>query len=230
VTGQQISFDLGPDKTVCNQTSVTLSTGVTASQVSFLWSTGETTPSINVAQSGKYSVSVSGDCGTSSDNISVQFEASPPSISLGIDQVLCEFNPVLLTPIANPSDYKFLWQDNSTASSFQVTDFGKYWVTVKNDCGSVSDTITFTKYIGQVGFVPNVITPNGDDLNEYFKIDDSLKGNVSLFVMNRWGKVVYQSSSYMNDWSGSDLSPGVYYVVIKGSCIEDTKDWLTILH
>ena len=225
----QVDFDLGSDTTTCSQQLMTLTILVTDPQAQFLWSTGEATPSISVSKSGTYSATVTGVCGIATDKINVKFESSPSPISLGADQTFCEFKPILLDPLTNSKGYHFLWQDNSTDSVFHAKDFGKYWVTVRNECGAVSDTITYTTYKSKVGFVPNVITPNGDDLNEYFKIDDKLTGNVSLLVMNRWGKVVYQSSSYINDWSGGDLSPGTYYVVIQGPCIEETKDWLTIL-
>jgi hypothetical protein len=229
--GQKIDFDLGPDKTACNPSSVTLSTGITDPQVSFLWNTGETTSSINVNKSGTYSVAVAGACGITTDNVAVQFESSPPSISLGIDKTFCDFAPILLDPLINSKGYQFLWQDGSTDSVFQVKDFGKYWVNVKNNCGTVSDTVTYVRYKGQIGFLPNVITPNnGDELNQYFKIDETLKGNVSLVVMNRWGKEVYRSAAYENDWDGDNLSPGVYYIVLGGPCIEEIRDWLTILH
>lgn len=229
-SGAKASLDLGPDKIVCNQTSITLSTGISDPQFSILWSTGEVTPSINVTQSGTYSVNVSGICGSQMDNIKVLIESNPPSISLGLDQASCEFKPTTLTPLIDPTGYQFLWQNNSTGPSFQVDDFGKYWVTIKNDCGQVSDTVTFTKYKRLVNFVPNVITPNGDELNQYFKIDEEVKGSVSVLVLNRWGKQVYQSSSYQNDWDGGDLSSGTYYVVINGGCINEVKSWLTIIH
>jgi len=161
----QINFDLGSDKVISNQPSVTLSTGITDPQFSILWNTGQTTSTINVTQSGKYVAKVSGLCGSVKDSVSVLIESTPPAISLGDDQSSCIFEPITLSPLANSSGYQLTWQDNSNATSFQARDFGKYWVTVKNDCGVASDTITFTKYKQQVNFIPNVITPNGDAIN-----------------------------------------------------------------
>jgi hypothetical protein len=195
-----------------------------------LWNTGQTTSTINVTQSGKYVAKVSGLCGSVKDSVSVLIESTPPAISLGDDQSSCIFEPITLSPLANSSGYQLTWQDNSNATSFQARDFGKYWVTVKNDCGVASDTITFTKYKQQVNFIPNVITPNGDAFNQYFKVDETLAGNVSLIVLNRWGKEVYRSASYENNWDGGSLSPGVYYIVLTGLCIEEIRDSLTIIH
>lgn len=152
------------------------------------------------------------------------------SFSLGVDQSLCELKPFTLQPLKDPTGLTFTWQDNSHQSTFLVSDYGKYWVTVSDGCSLYTDTITFTKPLDKISLVPNAITPNGDTTNQYFKIDDGLKGNVSLLVLNRWGKEVYKSSSYKNDWDGGGLSPGTYYIVISGPCIEEVRDWLTIIH
>jgi gliding motility-associated-like protein len=60
--------------------------------------------------------------------------------------------------------------------------------------------------------IPNVFTPNGDAFNQRFFIPKlSLFGQVELVVVDRWGKQVFYSSHYQNDWEGSGLSSGVYY-------------------
>jgi gliding motility-associated-like protein len=64
--------------------------------------------------------------------------------------------------------------------------------------------------------IPNVITPNGDGYNDKFVIDniDKLVSS-QLIIYNRWGKKVYESNNYQNDWDGDNLSDGVYYYVLK---------------
>ena len=52
-------------------------------------------------------------------------------------------------------------------------------------------------------FVPSVITPNGDGLNDYFKIAENI-GNVELIVINRWGNEEYRNKNYLNDWEGQN--------------------------
>ncbi|MBX2898529.1 MAG: gliding motility-associated C-terminal domain-containing protein [Cyclobacteriaceae bacterium] len=59
-------------------------------------------------------------------------------------------------------------------------------------------------------YVPNIFTPNNDGHNDVFEIRN-LPVNSKLIITNRWGKQVFASSNYQNDWTGDDASDGVYY-------------------
>ncbi|MFO0506239.1 MAG: gliding motility-associated C-terminal domain-containing protein, partial [Chryseotalea sp.] len=52
---------------------------------------------------------------------------------------------------------------------------------------------------------------------------------VSVSIVNRWGKTVYQSKDYQNDWSGEGLAAGVYYYEVQISGLTVCKDWLHIV-
>ncbi len=72
----------------------------------------------------------------------------------------------------------------------------------------INDSLTF----------PNIITPNGDGLNDFFVIkgltSDAYPNN-QLVIYNRWGKVVYESNNYQNNFDGKGLPDGVYFYIFK---------------
>lgn len=87
--------------------------------------------------------------------------------------------------------------------------------------------------------VYNEFSPNGDGVNDYFKIDciSRYPGN-TLQVYNRWGNIVFQTKSYKNDWDGTpngramvqpedQLPVGTYYYILDlGDGSEPRTDWL----
>lgn len=150
-------------------------------------------------------------------------------IDLGEDESPCNLSPKILNPLADTTGFQFLWQDGSTLSTFQVTDFGTYWLTVDNGCVDATDTLQISKVEVDDLNVPNVFTPNGDLINQFFEIDQRMLG-VGLVIYNRWGKQVYQSLNYQNDWDGADLPAGVYFYCLKGvNCINEKRGTLSIL-
>lgn len=85
-------------------------------------------------------------------------------------------------------------------------------------------------YVGEcpIGFIPNVISPDKDGLNEFFVIEN-LQPNSQLTIHNRWGNVVYQSNNYQNNWDGENLSDGGYYYILQLPFGTTKKGTVTIL-
>lgn len=120
------------------------------------------------------------------------------------------------------------------------TEIGDYTaaLTVFNQYGC--DTVYFktVKVLPIKLSIPNVITPNGDNINDVLIItegSDDEEGNglksttadggirplsayykkTSLTIFNRQGRILYESADYNNDWGGEGLSDGVYFYVLK---------------
>lgn len=82
-----------------------------------------------------------------------------------------------------------------------------------------SDTICKWLKIEIDVWVPNVMTPNNDDLNDEFKI--SIKGHTEydLIIFNRWGEKVFESDQFNYRWNGdvfNTLGPcpaGTYFYI-----------------
>jgi gliding motility-associated-like protein len=81
--------------------------------------------------------------------------------------------------------------------------------------------------------IPNVLTPNGDGLNDIFVIRNLLVYDYrKIVIFNRWGKAVYTSEGYNNDWDGKGVSDGVYFVVVtilNNGVLEEHTGNITIL-
>jgi gliding motility-associated-like protein len=68
-------------------------------------------------------------------------------------------------------------------------------------------------------FVPNVFTPNGDDVNDEFCVAYKSITSFQCWVYNRWGREVYMWTDPTKGWNGKingkDATPGAYFYVIK---------------
>ena len=85
-------------------------------------------------------------------------------------------------------------------------------------CSDSTDrSITITT--GYKIFIPNSFSPNGDDINDYFRpLGEGIK-SYHITIFNRWGQQVYASYDYENGWdgrnyAGSIVIPGAYYFKI----------------
>ena len=79
--------------------------------------------------------------------------------------------------------------------------------------------------------IPNIVTANGDYVNDEFYITN-LKPNSKLVIQNRWGNVVFESDNYKNNWGGIDitgekLDDGVYFYQL---ITADGKMWQGNVH
>lgn len=62
---------------------------------------------------------------------------------------------------------------------------------------------------------PNVITPDGDNVNDLFELDITNAANVELVITNRWGNVMFKGTNLNPTWdgkvNGNVVSDGVYF-------------------
>lgn len=70
-----------------------------------------------------------------------------------------------------------------------------------------------------VFIIPNVISPNGDGMNDFFFIKGLTEPGVSLKIFDRWGDLIYLTDDYKNNWggeagNGKKLSDGVYFYLV----------------
>ena len=97
-----------------------------------------------------------------------------------------------------------------------------------NDCESGLSTlpIEIINFSTHDVFIPNVITPNSDQKNDYFFVPSSplrhcLGDFQEVRIQNRWGKTVYHSQDENFQWHPSrKVSAGVYFYSIRFSNVK----------
>ncbi len=93
-----------------------------------------------------------------------------------------------------------------------------YNICVEN-CPELCDTATvFIDVTGEL-VIPDIITPNGDGVNDNLVIVGlEYYPENEVYIYNRWGNEVYHQINYQNDWSGTyenNLLPmGTYFFVV----------------
>lgn len=216
--------DLGADQFICRGGNLTLDAG--AGYASYMWEDGSTSSTYTAHHEGLFSVTVSSNDGCyHSDTIALTYYQNPHA-DLGTDFETC-------TPVGNFIASKglsyetYLWQDGSTLPYFAYTQEGSYSVAVSNPC-FVTDIDTITIYKIEL-FIPNLITPNDDGLNDEFKMGGLLFPRGKLEIYNSYGARVYQQEQYDYTWSGKGLSDGIYYYTFQYPSCENRNGWIQVI-
>ena len=168
---------------------------------------------------GQYQVSVTNGCGMTTSSIIVPYITSP-TVNLGPDFELCPDSTQLVSTQQERLT-SYLWSEGSQSETLLIEMPDTYTLTASNVCGTAIDTLNVP--LGNCDcalFLPNVMTPNGDQINDAFEpLYPCRVTQFDLNIFDRWGKEVFTSSSYDQRWDGScgsGLCPsGVYYYVIK---------------
>jgi gliding motility-associated-like protein len=152
--------NLGNDYQLSDGEVLTLDAGNTGS--TYLWSTGETTKTIQVRTSGTYNVRVTNAQGCSaSDEIIVTSINDIFVIELGPNKNICQGEEVVLDPKPNLNkNYTYLWNTGATTSTLTVSQSGTYVVTVRDtdDGYEKTDNITVTVHPLPIVDLGNTLT------------------------------------------------------------------------
>lgn len=103
-------------------------------------------------------------------------------------------------------------------------------LTAKNSLLGCEDSASARVRIGNPLFIPNLISPNGDELNDGFQIRGIRPSIWNLDVFDRWGKNVFTTSAYDLNWKGESLVSGVYFYVLENpDGIRRFSGWIEIV-
>ncbi|WNJ18168.1 gliding motility-associated C-terminal domain-containing protein [Pontibacter sp. G13] len=107
---------------------------------------------------------------------------------------------------------------NQKHPSHVYSNPGMYWVslTIRDEVGCKH---TITKGPIQVLqpnlFIPNVFSPNGDGINDVFKVEYEGNEPVYIEIFDRWGLIVFRGGASQETWDGGDQPEGVYFYIVR---------------
>lgn len=180
------------------------------------------------AQGGNYTVELTTAYLCGLDTIVDVFDGTvrileTPDISLGGDTFICT-SSFRLRVHENSYGYDLLWYPGGeTDTAITITEAGTYALWANN--GGCTDTDTLEVAFSTDFLIPNVITPNGDGVNDFWRIfttPDCHDFN-DLKIYNRWGELVFSTPVPISvAWDGrtafgAPVEPGVYYYVLDGA-------------
>ena len=179
---------------ICYGETLTINAGV--ENVSWKWSTGETTATVNYTKPGNYSVLLTNSEGCGYTHNFTISDENQPKINV-INQTNTSIE-VVASGGAKPYKYYFngVAQNaniltNPTASSYTVQ------VESASGCLGEPKTIYFIK-------INNAFSPNDDGINDYWTIENLNKmENISLTIVDRYGAKVFEAKDKNNIiWDG----------------------------
>ncbi|WP_290709330.1 gliding motility-associated C-terminal domain-containing protein, partial [Flavihumibacter sp. CACIAM 22H1] len=132
-------LSLGIDPIICQDQAITLAPDNLGYPV-YNWSTGASSASISITSPGLYWVEASNSFGCRyRDSVTVS-RAIPLLVDLGVDQSLCE--PATFVVNAPAGGDQYLWSTGATTTSLSIAQSGRYYVDIRKDGCTYSDTLT----------------------------------------------------------------------------------------
>lgn len=182
---------------ICSGATITLNAGNPG--MSYLWSTGATTQTINSTIGvTNYSVVIttpSPEFCTKTKNFTIT-EHTPPSI----DEVLINGNTAtIITATTGDFEYSIDGSNYQISNVFLIPEGGLYTAYVREKHGCGFDFRTFV-----IITIPQFFTPNNDGNNDTWIIKGLMNySNASVKIFDRFGKLITKLNATNYSWDGT---------------------------
>ena len=205
---------------------------------SYFWDNAEILAHANVCP-GSHWVEVSDNDGCI---VRADFDIDPLLIALDPADLIIECNlenldvEITADATGGTEPYTYAWSNGSTENSINLSlSPGNYIVTVMDNNSCTEDTV-FIIATMTAECIPNVFTPNGDNVNDTWSLEDTfLYSDSEVRIYGRYGKLMFQSVGYDRPWDGknekgNDVPDGAYFYSIEiGHNFDAIKGSVTIL-
>ena len=194
-----------------------------------------------------------------SDTVPIRLNPAPMA-NAGPDLFICPTDSVALGDPAQPG-IRYRWANregtvSSTQAQLSVAGLAPrfegpyllayaFGLTATSDSGcQAEDSVQVTVYPYNARWsdgtvhcqvepplLPNLISPNGDKLNDLFHIPGLERlGGGKLDIYDRWGAPVYTQPAYRNDWDAAGLAAGIYFYRLQVPAPGwDLKGWVEVV-
>lgn len=164
------------------------------------------------------------------DTVTINLLPSPDiAIETAYTYIDCSSLPVISVTATGADSYLWYPGDfvlDSTSSTTVIFPNSSMYMNVRgeqNGCYSYDSIYVEVRGQGKI-VIPNAFSPNGDNMNDLFKIDYACNFTLETFVIyNRWGEMVFSTNDINQGWDGiykgSIADLGVYMYAIKGKSI-----------
>ena len=198
-------------------------------------------------ESGSYSVQVDlGSC-SASGSIELESELFDATINVSDENIMepGDSLTVIVSVTANNPDYQWFLNGSliggAIEDTYLATEFGNYSVIITENTGC-NGSREFNFAIVEpydpfpvVENIPNMISPNGDGINDTWVIPTQYVSgtDTQVLIMTNQGDVVLNTNEYQNNWPTEQLNltsvNQVYYYIITPPDQETKKGSITVI-
>lgn len=209
---------VGPGKGICLGESTRLGA---SGAWPLVWSTGDTATQIVVnpdTSTTYYVVGYNQGCPSEGQSVYVSvidefpiaaFTANPDS---GWIPLTVQFT----NQTHDATKYSWYMGDGTVTNEFEpehiYEDSGRFKVlliaTNEHGCRDSAQHVIIVKG-GFTIYVPNAFTPNGDNLNDFFSVEEIGVDEFNIKIFNRWGALIFESNDKDFKWDGRFHGEGV---------------------
>lgn len=233
ITSPPLVLTMSPNQIICPGDTVPISVSATGGYGQYFYNwlhSGETTPQVfvNPYTTTSYTVSVSDECQTFTVEGTTTVTVIEPDADFVISsKTLFEDLPITFQNLTvGGNTYEWEFGDGQTSTMVHPNNTydvpGTYYVTlIATNYLGCKDTVTKPITIQEEYwiYVPNTFTPDGNQFNNTFKASMINIREVDVTIYDRWGVLVFESSSIRWEWDGTykdkPVPDGTYTYKIK---------------
>ncbi|MBP7497638.1 MAG: gliding motility-associated C-terminal domain-containing protein [Bacteroidales bacterium] len=214
-----------------------LDAGKYAAPFKYYWSTADTTQTININNSGIYSVIVASEEGIKHNCLvadTIKINMLPP-VFLGADTTICNNKTLYIKGPSPPIGHKYIYNwlpdgENTKNLYFDKKENAVYSRILNIDKGC-ADTINIEVKTCDLKFT-DIFAPANSKNNSFVIENIENYRNCRLIVFNRWGEKIFENSEYENPnniWKADKTPAGVYFYLLYINNKLEKKGTVTVL-